>query len=112
MTDHQTTIFRALLGRTKAAPLAIADAVRLTGLTERGVRRVVKSLTSKGHVIISPPAGGYYIADPKSPEVQVYIRRSRARVYAEMKMLKIIDGQASLAWFQEKQVALFGSDEK
>lgn len=106
MNNHQFTIFCALLGRTKSAPLAISEAMELTGLTERGVRRVVKGLTAKGHLIISPRAG-YYIADPKSEEVQVYIRRSRARIYAEMKTLKILDSQAALAAFEQLQVGLF-----
>jgi len=100
-------IFNALLGKTKNDPLAIATAMQLTGLTDRGVRRVIKSLTANGHLIISPPTGGYYIADPKSEEVQVYIRRSRARVYTEMRMLKLLDGQAALAAFEELQVGLF-----
>lgn len=105
--NHQQTIFRALLGKTKSNPLTIATAMQLTGLTERGVRRVVKDLTAKGHLIISPAGGGYFIADPKSEEVQIYIRRSRARVYTEMRMLKLLDGQAALAAFEQLQVGLF-----
>lgn len=69
---NQTMIFRALLDKTKTEPLAIATAMQLTGLTERGVRRVIKELTMRGYLIISPRTGGYYIADPKSEEVQVY----------------------------------------
>lgn len=102
---------RVLMSAQNKNPPYIAGlhgaAMKLTDLTERGVRRVVKDLTAKGHLIISPRIGGYYIADPKSEEVQIYIRRSRARIYAEMKTLKILDSQAAMAAFEQLQVGLF-----